>query len=195
MVAIGVSGEVEDALGHLGADGQDFAMKRGGLRAEHLYERLDAARPMQVHRDVDEGGDDGLDELAERFDRADLNELLAQVVAELVHHDLWQHLLHDVDEAGGENVALVGLIVLQLALNHATPRLVVGHYLDVLNYLELLWGQLRLQVFRKLQKSRHSLLLVHLLAIAIHVILRVVVLGGCIMATAVLVYPAAILHT
>ena len=195
MVAVRVRGEVEDALGHLGADGQDLAMKRGGLRAEHLHERLNAARPVQVHRDIDKGGDDGLDKLAERVDRANLNELLAQVVAELVHHDLWQHLLHDVDEAGGEDAALVGLIVLQLALNHATPRLVVGHHLNVLNDLELLWGQLRFQVFWKLQESRHSLLLVHLLAIAVHVILRVVVLGGCIMATTVLVYPAAILYT
>ena len=99
VVSIWMRREIEDALGHFGSDRENLVVKLARLLTQHLNQGLNAARSVQVHRDLDELGYDGFDELLECRDRADFNKLLAQVVAELVHHDLGQHLEHDVDEA------------------------------------------------------------------------------------------------
>lgn len=63
VVAIGMCREVEDVLRHLGANCQDLLVKGGRLAAEHLNESLDGTGAMQVHGDLNDRGQAGVDEL------------------------------------------------------------------------------------------------------------------------------------
>ena len=49
MVAIWVCRELEDVVGHLGADGKDLIVEGRGLVTEHLDEGLDDTSAMKVH--------------------------------------------------------------------------------------------------------------------------------------------------
>ena len=82
------------------------------LLSEHLYQSLNTARSVQIHRHLDERGHHSLDQLLERGHCTDFNELLAKIVTELVHHDFWQNLEHDVNEAGGKDFSLLNLVFL-----------------------------------------------------------------------------------
>ena len=82
------------------------------LLSEYLYQSLDTARSVQIHRHLHERGHHSLDQLLERGHCTDFNELLAEIVTELVHHDFWQNLKHDVNEAGGKDFSLLNLVFL-----------------------------------------------------------------------------------
>lgn len=116
------------------------------LLAKHLDQGLNAARSVQVHRDLHERGHDSFDELLECGHGAYFDQFLAEVVAELVHHDLGKHFEHDMDQTLSEDLSILNLILFKFALNHAATCLVVGHQLDLLHDVELLTGELGLQV-------------------------------------------------
>ena len=143
VVAVCVSGEVEDVLGHLGAKGEDFLVKSGGLVAKNLDESLNGAGSMEVHRNLDDGGNDGLNEEFERLDIAAFNQLLTEIVAKLVGHDLREDVKHDSEEGGGKLVFQLTLseVLLKLTLDHAAASLIKGQNLDLLDDVEFLSGQ------------------------------------------------------
>ena len=152
MVAIRVRRKIEDILGHFSANHYYLIMKSRRLGAQHLNQGLNAPRSVQVHRDLDERGHDGLDKLLERGHRAHLDQLLAQVVPKLVHHDLWEYFEHDMDQAGGENFAILHLVLLELSLDHSAASLIVGHQFNLMHNIQLFERQLGLHLLGKLEE-------------------------------------------
>jgi len=51
-----------------------------------------------------------------------------------------------MDQTLSEDLSILNLILFKFALNHAATCLVVGHQLDLLHDVELLTGELGLQV-------------------------------------------------
>lgn len=100
MIAIWVRRKIEDVLGHLGSQGQNFVVEILWVLAHHLNQGLDSAGSMKVHGDLDDGGEDSVDQLFEAHDGADLDKLLAKVVSELVSHDFWEDVEEYVDNRG-----------------------------------------------------------------------------------------------
>lgn len=121
-------------------------MQGTGLVSKHLNQGLNAACAMKIHRYFDQGRDDRLHELLERGHVAYLDQLLAKVVAKLVHHDIWEYLEHNMNETGSEDGSMLDLVFLEFPLDNAAACLIIGHDLNLLEYLKLLSGELLLQV-------------------------------------------------
>ena len=144
--------KIEDALGHFSADRKYLIMKSRRLGAQHLNQGLNAPRSVQVHRDFDERGHDGLDKLLERGHRAHFDQLLAQVIPKLIHHDLREYFEHDMDQAGSENLTILHLVLLELSLDHSAASLIVGHQFNLLHNIQLFERQLGLHLLGKLEE-------------------------------------------
>ena len=84
-------------------------MEGRGLVTENLDESLDDTSAMKVHRDFDERRNNCVDEQLKGGHRAHFNQLLAEVVAELVDHDIWQDIEQAMDKASGENLVFTNL--------------------------------------------------------------------------------------
>ena len=143
MIAIGVGRQVEDVLRHQLSDGEDFIVKSCGVGTNRFNEGLNDSGSVQVHGYLNQGGEDGLDKLLEGGNWADFDQLLAKVVSELVDHDIWEDVEHDVNKACGEsfNSDFVRDISFELLLDHTAACLVKGEILDFLDDVELILAQ------------------------------------------------------
>ena len=70
--------------------------------ANDFDEGLNRSCPVDIHGDVDDCRDRRLDELLQVLDLADLDELLTEVVAELICHDLRKYVHHRKKKASDE---------------------------------------------------------------------------------------------
>ena len=93
------------ALDHLYEDG--FVAL--GVLAENLYKGLDGTRTVHVHSDIDNAGPYVADELEQLGVRGHLEDLLAEVVPELVHHKVGEEGCNTLDQGSLE---ILGAIVL-----------------------------------------------------------------------------------
>ena len=123
-------------------------MEGRSINSKGFNEGLDDSGSVQVHGDLNQGGEDGLDELLEGRNGAHFDQLLAKVVSKLVDHDIWEDVEHDVDKACGEvaNSDFVRDISLQLLLDHTAACLIESELLDFHNDLELILAQQSLQM-------------------------------------------------
>jgi hypothetical protein len=92
-----VGREVEDILRHLGAKSQNFVVESGWLFAKDLDEGLNGPGSMKVHGNLDDVRQARVDQLLDAGHWGHLDELLAQVVAKLVHHDVGHDIEHHMN--------------------------------------------------------------------------------------------------
>lgn len=121
--------QVVDALGHLGADRQDFMLHSDRVLAQKLNQSLDDAGAVQIHSNFNNKGEASVYKLLQAHNRRGFDKLLAQVVTKLVGHDVRENVHHDMDEGSGEvdpAILVNRRFLFKPFLDHSAASLVKG---------------------------------------------------------------------
>ena len=122
VVAVEVLNQLHDVVGKRRAHDRDLL-----LVLEQVDELLRRTRPVHVDGDAHEVSARLLHDLEPLCGRAVLEQLLAQVVAERVGHELHDVVEHLVEDHAGDARA----VLVQQLLERAAPLLVFAHVVDV----------------------------------------------------------------
>ena len=111
-------------------------MQKIYLVAHHFDEGLDNSCSVIVHTDFNNGRDNGVDNLLQIIDGADVDDSLTKIVSKLIHHTVWEQFQHTLNQLGNKGSSVIHLV--NLLLDHAASGLVKGKELYVANDFALI---------------------------------------------------------
>ena len=114
-------------------------------KGESINQSLDCSGAVEVQGDLDDVSDDSVDDQVDGLGVSDLDDFLAQVVAELVVHDSgddWQHALNEALQESALAI-LVGTVhgCLDHLLKHSASSLIEAIEVEVVEDLLLLLAE------------------------------------------------------